>query len=43
LRDLPALLRKRREARPLAALSTRAFWKLLRRYHISALEVASQQ
>lgn len=42
LRNLPALLAKRREAGETAAISGWAFWRLLRRHSISARELALQ-
>jgi GT2 family glycosyltransferase len=42
LRHLPALLAKRRRASRTAVLSSRQFWRLLRRHAISAREVALQ-
>jgi GT2 family glycosyltransferase len=42
LRHLPALLAKRRRAQGTATLSSRQFWRLLRRHAISAREVALQ-
>jgi GT2 family glycosyltransferase len=42
LRNLPRLLAKRRSARKAAAMSGWRFWRLLRRYSISARDVALQ-